>query len=130
MLQRLKERVCRANIALKTEGLITLTWGNVSELDRATGYVAIKPSGVSYDALTPDDIVIVDLNGNKIEAISPPRRIPRRIWSCTAASRASAASRTPTRASRRSLLNAAGASLRSARHTPMPSTVTYPVPVR
>lgn len=72
MLEQLKERVCRANIALKTEGLITLTWGNVSELDRATGYVAIKPSGVSYDALTPDDIVIVDLNGNKIEGDLAP----------------------------------------------------------
>ena len=80
MLEQLKERVCRANIALKEQGLITLTWGNVSELDRATGYVAIKPSGVSYDALTPDDIVIVDLAGNKIEGkLNPSSDTPTHL---------------------------------------------------
>ena len=80
MLQQLKERVCRANIALKQQGLITLTWGNVSELDRETGYVAIKPSGVSYDALTPEDIVIVDLNGNKIEGrLNPSSDTPTHL---------------------------------------------------
>ena len=80
MLEQLKERVCRANIALKEQGLITLTWGNVSELDRETGYVAIKPSGVSYDALTPEDIVIVDLDGNKIEGkLNPSSDTPTHL---------------------------------------------------
>ena len=80
MLEQLKERVCRANIALKEQGLITLTWGNVSELDRETGYVAIKPSGVSYDALRPEDIVIVDLNGNKIEGgLNPSSDTPTHL---------------------------------------------------
>ena len=47
--------------------LVTFTWGNVSQIDRETGYFAIKPSGVDYDKLTPDDMVIMDLEGNKIE---------------------------------------------------------------
>ena len=48
-------------------GLVTFTWGNVSQIDRETGYFAIKPSGVDYDKLTPEDMVIMDLEGNKIE---------------------------------------------------------------
>ena len=48
-------------------GLVTFTWGNVSEIDRESGLFAIKPSGVDYDKLTPEDMVIVDLNGNKVE---------------------------------------------------------------
>lgn len=52
---------------LPKHGLVTFTWGNVSEIDRETGYFAIKPSGVEYDKLKPEDMVIVDLNGNKIE---------------------------------------------------------------
>ena len=72
MPEELKQRVYKANILLHKHGLITLTWGNVSEIDRETGYVAIKPSGVSYDDLKPGDIVIVDLNGNKIEGSLKP----------------------------------------------------------
>lgn len=67
MLEALKKKVYEANIALKQNGLITLTWGNVSEIDRETGLVVIKPSGVSYDVMTPDDMVVVDLEGNKVE---------------------------------------------------------------
>ena len=67
MLEELKKRVYEANMLLPKYGLVTFTWGNVSEIDRETGYFAIKPSGVEYDKLTPDDMVIVDLNGNKIE---------------------------------------------------------------
>ena len=67
MLEELKKRVYEANMLLPKHGLVTFTWGNVSEIDRETGYFAIKPSGVEYDKLTPDDMVIVDLNGNKIE---------------------------------------------------------------
>lgn len=67
MLEELKKRVYEANMLLPKYGLVTFTWGNVSEIDRETGYFAIKPSGVEYDKLTPDDMVIMDLDGNKIE---------------------------------------------------------------
>ncbi len=67
MLEELKKRVYEANMLLPKYGLVTFTWGNVSEIDRETGYFAIKPSGVDYDKLKPEDMVIVDLNGNKIE---------------------------------------------------------------
>lgn len=66
MYKALRERVLRANLLLKEYGLITLTWGNVSEIDREAGVVAIKPSGVSYDEMTVDDIVVVDLCGNVV----------------------------------------------------------------
>lgn len=67
MLDELREEVCRANRALESSGLITLTWGNVSGIDRAAGLVAIKPSGVPYAKLTPADIVLVDLQGEMVE---------------------------------------------------------------
>lgn len=67
MLEELKQRVYEANMLLPKYGLVTFTWGNVSEMDPETGYFAIKPSGVEYEKLTPEDMVIVDLNGNKIE---------------------------------------------------------------
>ena len=72
MLEELKNRVCRANLQLKENALVTLTWGNVSEIDRESGLVVIKPSGMPYDAMTPDDMVIVDLNGNIIEGTRRP----------------------------------------------------------
>lgn len=67
MLENIKEQVYEANIRLKREGLITLTWGNVSQIDRENGLVVIKPSGISYDVMTPEDMVVVDLDGNKVE---------------------------------------------------------------
>ena len=67
MLEELKQRVYEANMQLPNHGLVTFTWGNVSEIDRETGYFAIKPSGVDYDKLKPEDMVIMDLDGNKIE---------------------------------------------------------------
>ena len=67
MLEELKQRVYEANMLLPKYGLVTFTWGNVSELDSETGIFAIKPSGVDYDKLTPDDMVLIDLNGNKVE---------------------------------------------------------------
>ena len=67
MLEELKQRVYEANMLLPKYGLVTFTWGNVSELDAASGIFAIKPSGVEYDKLTPDDMVLVDLEGNKVE---------------------------------------------------------------
>lgn len=66
MLVELRERVLKANLELPKYGLVTFTWGNVSEIDRSTGLVAIKPSGVEYDVMTVDDIVIVDLDGNRV----------------------------------------------------------------
>lgn len=67
MLEELKRRVYEANMLLPKYGLVTFTWGNVSEIDRETGFFAIKPSGVDYEKLTPEDMVLMDLNGNKIE---------------------------------------------------------------
>ena len=67
MLEELKQRVYEANMQLPAHGLVTFTWGNVSEIDRESGYFAIKPSGVPYENLKPADMVIMDLNGNKIE---------------------------------------------------------------
>ncbi|WP_238081782.1 MULTISPECIES: L-ribulose-5-phosphate 4-epimerase [Pseudescherichia] len=66
-MQQLKQQVLDANLDLPRYGLVTFTWGNVSAIDRARGLVAIKPSGVSYDALKADDIVIVDLQGDVVE---------------------------------------------------------------
>jgi L-ribulose-5-phosphate 4-epimerase len=67
VLEELKKAVCEANLELDRRGIVVHTWGNVSGIDRARGLVAIKPSGVSYDELTPDKIVIVDLDGNRVE---------------------------------------------------------------
>ena len=67
MLDELKKRVYEANMLLPKYGLVTFTWGNVSEIDRQSGIFAIKPSGVEYDSLTPDDMVLVNLKGEKVE---------------------------------------------------------------
>ena len=67
MLEQLKKEVYEANMELPRRGLITYTWGNVSGRDKETGYFVIKPSGVDYDKLTPDDMVVVDLTGKVIE---------------------------------------------------------------
>ena len=72
MLEELKKQVYEANMELPRRGLITYTWGNVSGIDRETGYFVIKPSGVDYDKLTPDDMVVMDLEGNKIEGRYKP----------------------------------------------------------
>ena len=69
---KLKQRVLEANLQLPKHGLITFTWGNVSEIDREAGVVAIKPSGVEYDVMKVDDIVIVDLEGNVVDGTLKP----------------------------------------------------------
>ena len=66
-LLQLKEEVFSANLKLVDFGLVTLTWGNVSAIDRAEGLVAIKPSGIDYDVMTIEDIVVVDLDGKVVE---------------------------------------------------------------
>ena len=67
MLDALKEAVCKANLDLPSYGLVTFTWGNVSGIDRERGLVVIKPSGVSYDDMGPEDMVVVDLEGRRVE---------------------------------------------------------------
>lgn len=71
-MDELKEKVFRANLDLVKHGLVIFTWGNVSSIDRPNGLVAIKPSGVSYENMKFDDIVIVDLEGNVIEGRLKP----------------------------------------------------------
>ena len=72
MLETLKKEVYEANMELPKRGLITYTWGNVSGIDKETGYFVIKPSGVDYDTMTCEDMVVIDLNGNKIEGNYKP----------------------------------------------------------
>lgn len=72
MLEALKEEVFQANLDLVKHGLVIFTWGNVSAIDRETGLVVIKPSGVSYDDMKAEDMVVVDLNGKIIEGKLKP----------------------------------------------------------
>ncbi len=72
MLEKLKKEVFNANLDLVTNGLVLLTWGNVSGYDEETGYVVIKPSGVNYKTMKTEDMVVVDLKGNKIEGVLNP----------------------------------------------------------
>jgi L-ribulose-5-phosphate 4-epimerase len=67
MYQDIKERVFQANLELVKHGLVVSTFGNVSEIDRKRGIVAIKPSGVSYGQMTPDQMVILDVDGHLID---------------------------------------------------------------
>lgn len=72
MLEELRRQVWAANRDLPRRGLVTLTWGNVSGIDRASGLVVIKPSGVEYDELTPENLVVVDLDGHVAEGTLRP----------------------------------------------------------
>lgn len=72
MLEELKKKVYEANMMLPKYGLVTFTWGNVSEIDEETKLVVIKPSGVEYDKMTADDMVVVDLEGNVVEGHLKP----------------------------------------------------------
>jgi L-ribulose-5-phosphate 4-epimerase len=67
MLDDLKRQVCEANLELQRSGLVILTWGNVSGIDRERGLVAIKPSGVSYDGMCAEQMALVDLDGKAVE---------------------------------------------------------------
>ncbi len=80
MLENIKQRVYAANMLLPKYKLVTLTWGNVSEIDREKGLIAIKPSGVEYEKFTLYDIVIVDLDGNVVEGdLKPSTDTPTHI---------------------------------------------------
>lgn len=72
MYEDLRKAVCDANVELQKQKLVIYSWGNVSEIERSNGVIAIKPSGVIYDELTPDKIVLVDLDGNIIEGTLKP----------------------------------------------------------
>ncbi|GGI43108.1 L-ribulose-5-phosphate 4-epimerase [Mammaliicoccus stepanovicii] len=79
-LTEIRKRVYEANISLQEHNLIKFTWGNVSEIDRQLGLIVIKPSGVAYDKLTPENMVVVDINGNVIEGdLNPSSDLPTHI---------------------------------------------------
>ena len=80
MLDELKQQVYEANMELPAKGLVTYTWGNVSGIDRERGLFVIKPSGVEYEKLTPDMLVVVDLNGEKVEGdLNPSSDTPTHV---------------------------------------------------
>ncbi len=80
MLEELKKKVYEANILLPKYNLVTFTWGNVSEIDRESGLFVIKPSGVDYETMTPDDMVVMDLEGNKVEGkLNPSSDTPTHV---------------------------------------------------
>lgn len=72
MLKKLKEEVLWANLELPERGLVTYTWGNVSGIDRERGLIVIKPSGVAYDKMKPEHMVVIDLEGNQVEGDMKP----------------------------------------------------------
>lgn len=72
MLEQLKKEVYEANMLLPRYNLVTFTWGNVSGIDSESGLFVIKPSGVDYDRLRPEDMVVVDLDGNRVEGEMNP----------------------------------------------------------
>ena len=72
MLEELKKQVYEANMKLPKHGLVTFTWGNVSGIDRKSGLFVIKPSGVDYDELVPENMVVMDLDGNRVEGNYKP----------------------------------------------------------
>ena len=79
-LKEIKNRVFRANLLLKESGLVTLTWGNVSEIDRERGIIVIKPSGVDYDKMSEDDMVVTDLSGKVIGGnLKPSSDLPTHV---------------------------------------------------
>lgn len=80
MLEELKEKVFEANLKLVEYGLVVLTWGNVSGIDREKGLFVIKPSGVPYDTMKASDMVVVDLDGNKVEGeLNPSSDTPTHL---------------------------------------------------
>lgn len=84
---KLKQQVFEANMDLPRYGLVTFTWGNVSAIDREQGLVVIKPSGVAYDAMKADDMVVVDPKDWSLKANGVLLLIRQPIWRCTSVTR-------------------------------------------
>lgn len=80
-IKAIKERVCQANLQLPNYGLVQLTWGNVSEIDRALGVIVIKPSGVAYQNMKPEQMVVTDLSGKVLEenSLKPSSDLPTHV---------------------------------------------------
>lgn len=95
-MQKLKQQVFEANMDLPRYGLVTFTWGNVSAIDRERGLVVIKPSGVAYETMKADDMVVVDMSGKVVEGRIAHLPTPRRISNSTAVIRRWAALSIPT----------------------------------
>ena len=128
MLEALKQAVYEANMELPRRGLVTYTWGNVSGIDREKGLVVIKPSGVSYEDLTPDKLVVLSLDGKVVEGTLNPssdtkthlvlyKAFPELGGMCTPTARTRWAGRRP-----------AATSPATAPHTPTTSTAPCPAP--
>ena len=81
IIAKMKERVFNANLQLPEWGLVQLTWGNASEVNRDLGVIVIKPSGVDYKQMTPDQMVVTDLDGKPLEADSyrPSSDLPTHV---------------------------------------------------
>ena len=80
MLENIKEEVYEANMKLVEYGLVLFTWGNVSQIDRESGLVVIKPSGVPYEKMTPDDMVVMNLSGERVEgSLNPSSDTPTHL---------------------------------------------------
>ena len=80
MLEELKEKVCKANLDLVRHGVVLFTWGNVSAIDKETGYVIIKPSGVDYAVMKPQHMVVVNIDGKVIEGeLNPSTDLPTHL---------------------------------------------------
>ena len=126
MLEKLKEEVLRANLLLPKYGLVTFTWGNVSGIDRESGLVVIKPSGVPYDSMTTEDMVVVDLDA--LRANGSRQATPPRMWSFTRRSPSAAASSIRTPAGRLRSLRLGAIFPPWARRTGIISMVTSPAP--
>ncbi|EGO2608499.1 L-ribulose-5-phosphate 4-epimerase [Enterococcus faecalis] len=82
IIQAMKQRVYEANLALPKMGLVKLTWGNVSEINRSLGIIVIKPSGVKYQEMTKEQMVVTDLNGQLLEpnALKPSSDLPTHLY--------------------------------------------------
>ncbi len=129
MLEQLKAEVLAANLALPAHQLVTFTWGNVSAVDETRTLMVIKPSGVEYDVMTAEDMVVVEIASGKVVAGGKNRhQIPRPIWRFTAAIRRSAGSCIPTPATPRSGRRRVSICPPGAPPTPTTSMARSPVP--
>lgn len=128
MLEQLKAEVLAANLALPAHGLVTFTRGNVSAVDETRKLMVIKPSGVEYNVMAADDMVVVDIaSGNVVEGSKNPPQTRQPIWRCTVATLKSVGSSTPIHATRRSGHRRVLISRHGAPHMPIISMVLFRV---